>query len=64
MLFQHLAVGRPYSERHMSLVKEENLGKSSKWLMNKHNKTFVTWLKDECDCHPYVQTMILREMKN
>jgi hypothetical protein len=37
----------------MRLVKEENPGKSSKWLMNKHNKTFAAWLKDEYYRHPY-----------
>jgi hypothetical protein len=53
LLLQHLAVGHPYSGRHMSLVKEEDPGKSSKWLTNKHNETFAAWLKDECDRHPY-----------
>jgi hypothetical protein len=43
MLLQHLAARRPYPERRISLVNEDNPGKSSKWLMNKHNKTFAAW---------------------
>ncbi|KAL3627054.1 hypothetical protein CASFOL_028417 [Castilleja foliolosa] len=35
----------PYLDAHKAFIKEQNPRKNEKWLLNVHNKTFMSWLK-------------------
>jgi len=34
---------QPYLHTHKSIIKKNNPRMNEKWLLNKHNKTFVNW---------------------
>ncbi|KAL3648207.1 hypothetical protein CASFOL_007631 [Castilleja foliolosa] len=35
-----------YLEAHKAIIKEQNPRKNEKWILNAHNKTFCSWLKE------------------
>jgi len=53
ILLQYLSGIQPYTEIHMRSLRTENPPKSAKWITNKHNATFASWLKDYCGSYPY-----------
>ncbi|CAA0815189.1 Unknown protein [Striga hermonthica] len=38
---------QPYLDTHRRLIKEKNPRKAERWLVNEHNKTFISWFKNE-----------------
>ncbi|CAA0822126.1 Unknown protein [Striga hermonthica] len=38
---------QPYLDMHRRLMKEKNPRKVERWLVNEHNKTFISWFKNE-----------------
>ncbi|CAA0810561.1 Unknown protein, partial [Striga hermonthica] len=38
---------QPYLDMHRRLIKEKNPRKAERWLVNEHNKTFISWFKNE-----------------
>jgi len=37
----------PYIEAHKSIVEENKPRQAEKWVLMEHNRTFMTWFKDE-----------------
>ena len=37
----------PYIEAHKAIVKANNLRQAEKWVLMEHNRTFMSWFKDE-----------------
>ena len=37
----------PYIEAHKAIVKENNPRQVDKWVLMEHNRTFMSWFKDE-----------------
>jgi len=43
----------PYLTKHKDIVKEKNPRQSKRWVFMKHNKTFMTWFKEQIIKNPF-----------
>ncbi|XP_052621656.1 uncharacterized protein LOC128127253 [Lactuca sativa] len=46
-VLQHMTIIAPYVNEHKRYIEMSNGGKSKRWLITEHNKTFSQWLKDK-----------------
>ncbi|XP_052624819.1 uncharacterized protein LOC128132334 [Lactuca sativa] len=46
-ILQHMTIIAPYINEHKRTLEFSNRGRSNRWLVNEHNKTFSQWLKDK-----------------
>ncbi|CAH1442271.1 unnamed protein product [Lactuca virosa] len=46
-VLQHMTIIAPYVNEHKRYIEMSNSGKSKRWLITEHNKTFSQWLKDK-----------------
>ena len=49
----------PYLSAHKALVKEQNPRQPEKWILMEHNKTFMSWFKDEIMKDPTVSETLI-----
>jgi len=48
-LCKHICINEviPYLTKHKDIVKEKNPRQSERWVLMEHNKTFMTWFKEQ-----------------
>ncbi|KAL4560574.1 hypothetical protein LXL04_032727 [Taraxacum kok-saghyz] len=56
-VLQHMTIIAPYINEHKRMLEMANRGRSKRWLITDHNKTFSQWLKDKVKASYGLETM-------
>ncbi|KAL4567575.1 hypothetical protein LXL04_023163 [Taraxacum kok-saghyz] len=56
-LLQHMTIIAPYINENKRMLDMANRGRSKRWLIAEHNKTFSQWLKDKVKASYGLETM-------
>ncbi|KAL4573292.1 hypothetical protein LXL04_020092 [Taraxacum kok-saghyz] len=56
-VLQHMTIIAPYINEHKRMLGMVNRGRSKRWLITEHNKTFSQWLKDKVKASYGLETM-------